>query len=65
MQKTLATTCGTISTYSFVDGTRYYHVEHWRIRSDNDALAYALYLERRGRKDEAEAFLDVYLIKRS
>ncbi len=31
-----------------------------RIKSDNDALAYAMYLTRHGRPEEAEAFLDEY-----
>lgn len=31
-----------------------------RIRTDDDALAYAMYLHRHGRTEEAEVFLDNY-----
>ena len=31
-----------------------------RIMTDDDALAYAMYLSRRGREEEAELFLEQY-----
>jgi hypothetical protein len=49
--------------YSFTTGVRTLQVPDWRIRNDTDALAHALYLERRGKQDEAERFLEVYLEK--
>lgn len=51
----------TIVTYSFTTGATLYEVPDWNIRCDTDALAYALYLERRGRNEEAEEFLEQYL----
>tara|TARA_B100000508_G_scaffold31981_1_gene24561 strand:- start:7437 stop:7637 length:201 start_codon:yes stop_codon:yes gene_type:complete len=47
--------------YSFTTGPVYFRPKDWNIRSDVDALAYALYLERRGRPEEADAFLEQYL----
>jgi len=47
--------------YSFTSGTICYQPKDWDIKSDDDALAYALYMERRGRSEEAEAFLEQYL----
>jgi hypothetical protein len=47
--------------YSFTTGVLAVKVSNWRIRNDADALAYALYLERQGKNDEAECFLERYL----
>ena len=47
--------------YSFTTGVLTLRIADWRIRNDTDALAYALYLERRGKNDEAECFLVAYL----
>lgn len=32
----------------------------WKIRNDDDAIAYAMYLSRRGEQEKAENFLDCY-----
>lgn len=53
-----------IRSYSFTNGTVVIRVASWRIRSDDDALARALYLERCGLKDEADMFLDRYIEER-
>lgn len=52
---------GTFIVYSFTTGVRLVKVADWCIRNDADALAYALYLERQGKNDEAEDFLERYL----
>ncbi|MCA9367974.1 hypothetical protein KC887_06990 [Candidatus Kaiserbacteria bacterium] len=52
---------GRLVTYSFTSGVLYQPKPDWVIRNDTDALAYALYLERRGRKVEAMEFLNRYL----
>lgn len=53
-----------IQNYSFTTGVVVIKVASWRIRNDIDALAYALYLERRGQEDEALMFLERYLEER-
>lgn len=50
--------------FSFTTGIMTFQVPDWQIRNDTDALAYALYLERRGRNDEAECFLETYLAQK-
>jgi hypothetical protein len=32
----------------------------WKIRNDDDAIAYAMYLSRHGQSEEAEIFLEHY-----
>lgn len=50
-----------ITAYSFTTGVVTHPTPQWRIRNDTDALACALYLERRGQTDEAKLFLEDYL----
>ena len=52
----------TLYTYSWTTGVTEVMVPE-RIMTDDDALAYAMYLTRRGQADEAEEFLDQYCEK--
>ncbi len=45
--------------YSWTTGLAEVEISH-KITTDDDALAYAMYLSRNGREEEAELFLDQY-----
>lgn len=58
-QMVIITHNSTILTYSWTTGATPAKIPK-RINTDSDALAYALYLTRRGQSEEAEMFLNDY-----
>lgn len=49
-----------VATFSWTTGVIARDPNRWVIRNDNDAQAYALYLEKHGMSEEAQNFIDSY-----
>ena len=59
-QQIIFTTPYGVYVHDFVRGSRLVTCE-CKVRNEDEALAHALWLERRGRDEEAERFLDDWL----